>query len=329
MGSSEDQPIRIGVAGLGVVGARLLRLLVEDQDRFATRGARFEIAGVCARNRNRDRGVSLADYAWFDNPVELASRGEIDVFVELIGGADGPARAAVEAALKAGVDVVTANKALIAEHGAGLAKLAEEHEAALEFEAAVAGGIPAIRVARDALAPNRMTSVSGILNGTCNYILSQMETTGAAYGDVLAEAQRLGYAEADPSFDVGGIDAAHKLAILASLCFGTELNFGSVATEGIERVSPLDLKFAQELGYRIKLIGAAELDDRGAVRQSVRPVLLSLDHPLAPVGDVINAVVFEAEPVGTLFLSGPGAGAGPTAAAVAADLCDIASGDKR
>ena len=323
------EPLRIGVAGLGVVGAGVLKVLRDSAGLADKRGLKVAPVAACARDRSRDRGVSLEGLEWFDDPVALARSENVDVFVELMGGADGPAKAATEAAIAAGKHVVTANKALIAEHGADLAAAAEAAGVALLYEAAVAGGLPAIRTVRDALAPCAIASVSGILNGTCNYILSEMEARGAAYADVLADAQRLGYAEADPSFDVGGVDAAHKLAILASLCFATRLSFSDVRVEGIEEITPLDVSFAKELGYRIKLIAAARMADDGALEQRVHPALVPLEHPLATVGDVFNAISIEAEPVGRLFMSGRGAGEGPTASAVAADLFDLAAGHAR
>ncbi|HEX7885655.1 MAG TPA: homoserine dehydrogenase, partial [Phenylobacterium sp.] len=246
----------IGVAGLGTVGAGLLTYLAQNPS-FAPAGHRAVVSAVSARSRSRPRPCDISELAWFDDPVALASSPDIDLFVELIGGSDGPAKAAVEAALKAGKPVVTANKALIAEHGAELAALAEEVGKPLLFEAAVMGGVPAVKIVRESLVGNEIHSIAGILNGTCNYILTEMEATGRAFADVLAEAQRLGYAEADPTMDVGGFDAAHKISILAALAFGCAPNFAAAEIEGIEQVDLLDIRMARDLGYRIKLVASA------------------------------------------------------------------------
>jgi homoserine dehydrogenase len=247
---------RVGVAGLGTVGAGLLKFLSERPD-FAPAGGRAVVTGVSARSRSRPRPFDIAGLPWFDDPVALAASPETDVFVELIGGSDGPAKAAVEAALGAGKPVVTANKALIAEHGAELAALAEAKGAPLLFEAAVMGGTPAVKMLREAMVGDEVKSVAGILNGTCNYILTEMEATGRPFAEVLAEAQRLGYAEADPTMDVGGFDAAHKISILAALAFGCAPNYAAAEIEGIEGVDLLDIQLARDLGYRIKLVASA------------------------------------------------------------------------
>ena len=318
---------RVGLAGLGTVGAGVLELLRAAPD-YAPDGRRIQVTGVCARSRNRAEGVDIGALAWFDDPTALAVSPDIDIFVELIGGADDPARAAVMAALAAGKPVVTANKALIAEHGLELARAAEATGAPLLFEAAVMGGVPAVRLLREGLAADRIDSVSGILNGTCNYILSQMEASGRDFPEALAEAQRLGYAEADPATDVGGFDAAHKIAILAALAFGGAPNFAAAEIEGIEAVSRLDIQLAGELGYRIKLIASAERGGAGA-RVQVAPALVPLEHPLARAGGALNALFIQGRSTGQLFLQGAGAGAGPTAAAVAADIADAAMGVAR
>jgi homoserine dehydrogenase len=318
------RPLSVGVAGLGTVGVGLLRLLRDNAAIVGARAGRpIAVTAVSARDRARDRGVSLAGLRWYDDPVALAADPSIDVVVELIGGAEGPARALVAAALEARKHVVTANKALLAVHGAELAALAERCGAALVFEAAVAGGIPAIKALREGLAGNRILRVAGILNGTCNYILTVMRERGREFADVLAEAQRLGYAEADPSFDIDGIDAAHKLAILAALAFGRPVAFDAVHVEGIRRVSALDIAFADELGYRIKLIGIARAGEKG-VEARVHPCMVPAGAPIARVDGVFNAVVAEGDFSGPLMLEGRGAGAGPTASAVAADLIDLA-----
>jgi homoserine dehydrogenase len=318
---------RIGVAGLGTVGGGLLGFLAERPD-FAPAGGRAVVSGVSARSRSRPRPVDISQLAWFDDPVALAQSPDIDIFVELVGGSDGPAKAAVEAALEAGKAVVTANKALIAEHGAELASLAESRGVPLLFEAAVMGGVPAVKTVREALVGEEIRSLSGILNGTCNYILTEMEATGSAFADVLAEAQRLGYAEADPTMDVGGFDAAHKITILAALAFGGAPNFAAAEVHGITSVDLLDIRLAGDLGYRVKLIASAERAGEGA-RVRVRPFLVRKTHPIAQADGALNALFIEGSRVGRIFLQGPGAGSGPTAAAVAADIADVMTGARR
>ena len=315
--------LRIGIAGLGVVGGGLLDILVNHGERLHRAGTRFEIAGVSARNRHRDRGVSLDGYEWFDDPVALAKSDGIDILVELIGGADGSALAAVEAALTSGKHVVTANKALIAEHGQKLADLAEENDVSLCYEAAVAGGIPAIRAVREGAAGATISRIAAILNGTCNYILTEMESTGASYQDALADAQRLGFAEADPAFDVGGFDAAHKLAILATIAFDTRVDFHALSVSGIEEVASEDVAAARELGYRIRLLALASADESG-IELKVHPALVQASHVIARTVGPENVLLIDSEPLGRLTLAGPGAGAGPTASAVIADLVAIA-----
>ena len=272
--------------------------------------------------------MDISHLAWFDDPVALAQSPDIDVFVELVGGSDGPAKAAVEAALRAGKAVVTANKALIAEHGAELAALAEAQGVPLLFEAAVMGGVPAVKTVREALVGEDIQSLSGILNGTCNYILTEMEASGSAFADVLAEAQRLGYAEADPTMDVGGFDAAHKITILAALAFGGSPNFAAAEIQGIADVDLLDIRLAGDLGYRVKLIASAERAGLGA-RVRVRPFLVRKTHPIAQADGALNALFIEGTRIGRIFLQGPGAGSGPTAAAVAADIADVMTGGSR
>jgi homoserine dehydrogenase len=318
--------LKIAVAGLGTVGGGVLQLLERQAELVAARaGRRIIVAAVSARDRRRDRGVDLSAARWYDDPVAMAGDPDIDVVVELIGGAGGVALGVVEAALAHGRHVVTANKALLAEHGTALAERAEEAGVALAFEAAVAGGIPIIKTLRESLAGNRLSRVYGILNGTSNYILTTMREGGREFAEVLAEAQKLGYAEADPSFDVDGIDAAHKLAILASVAFGRPVDLGGVYAEGIRHVSRLDIDFAEELGYRIKLLGIARLTDHG-LEQRVHPCMVPRATPIAAVEGVFNAVVAEGDFVGRVVLEGRGAGAFPTASAVASDLIDIAAG---
>lgn len=320
------RPLSIGIAGLGTVGGGVLTMLRQNADLIAARAGRpIAVTAVSARDRSRDRGVPLSGLRWYDDPVALAGDSGVDVVVEVIGGSEGPAKALVEAAIAAGKPVVTANKALLALHGAALAAAAEKGGVTLAFEAAVAGGIPVIKALREGLAGNRIKSVAGILNGTCNYILTVMRERGREFAEVLADAQKLGYAEADPAFDVDGIDAAHKLAILAALAFGRPVDFASVYVEGIRRISALDIAFAGELGYRIKLLGLARQTEAG-IETRVHPCMVPANAPIARVDGVFNAVVAEGDFVGRVMLEGRGAGAGPTASAVVADLVDIARG---
>ena len=319
-------PLRVGIAGLGTVGAGTVRLLGDRRELLALRcGRPIVVAAVCARDRNRDRGIDLAGYRWCDEPLALADDPDVDVVVELIGGADGVAKRLIEAAIAAGKHAVTANKALLAHHGTALARAAERAGVAIGFEAAVAGGIPIVKTLREGLAANRIQRVYGILNGTCNYILTAMRQTGREFAEVLAEAQALGYAEADPGIDVDGIDTAHKLALLTSLAFGCEVDFPGVHVEGIRHVSATDIAFAEELGYRIKLLGIARPTEHG-IEQRVHACMVPIGTPIAHVEGVFNAVVTEGDFVGQSVAEGRGAGAGPTASAVVADLIDIARG---
>ena len=322
-----SQPaLRLGIAGLGTVGAGVVRILQTHGPMLAARAGRpITLAAVSARDPSRDRGVRLGDYEWEADPVALARRDDIDVFVELIGGSDGPAKAAVEAAIAAGKDVVTANKALLALHGQDLASAAEAGGRVIRFEAAVAGGIPVMKALTEGLAGNRITRVMGVMNGTCNFILTRMQATHQPYAEIFAEAQGLGYVEADPTLDVGGIDAAHKLALLAAVGFGTRVDFGGVAIEGIERITIEDIEQAADMGYRIKLLGVAQMTGRGLV-QRMSPCLVSSDSPLGQLDGGTNMVVIEGDAVGQVVLRGPGAGAGPTASAVMADVIDLARG---
>ncbi len=323
------QPLTIAIAGLGTVGAGVMRLLTENAGLIERRAGRpIRVVAVSARDRGRDRGVDLGPIAWFGDAVAMAREAPADVFVELIGGAEGIARAAVEAAIARGRSVVTANKALLAHHGTALARLAEANGASLAYEAAVAGGIPVIKTVKEGLAGNRIQSVYGILNGTCNYILTTMRQSRRSFADVLAEAQRLGYAEADPSFDIDGLDTAHKLAVLTGLAFGAEVNLAGVHVEGIRSMSLLDIDYADELGFRIKLLGIARRTEHG-LEQRVHPAMVPVGAPIAHVDGVFNAVVTEGDFVGRTVMAGRGAGAGPTASAVVADLIDLALGDRR
>jgi homoserine dehydrogenase len=321
-----SEPLRVGIAGLGTVGASVIRLLERQAGALTARAGRsIVVTGVSARDRARERGVDTAGLAWFDDPVALARSENIDLFVELIGGDEGPARASVEAALSAGKSVVTANKALLAKHGMALARLAESRHVALAFEASVAGGIPIVKTLREGLAGNSIERVYGILNGTCNYILSRMELEGLSFEACLADAQKLGYAEADPTFDIGGFDTAHKLAILTSLAFGTAVDAEAVHVEGIESITLADLKSADELGYRIKLLGVAQRTAQG-IEQRVHPTMVAKSSAIAQVMGVTNAVTIDADAVKELTLVGPGAGGEATASAVVADIADIAKG---
>jgi homoserine dehydrogenase len=319
--------LKLGLAGIGTVGCGLLRLIESRQDVLETRAGRaVKVVAVSARNKRKKRDVDLSNFRFVSNAVALATDPEIDVFVELIGGKDGVAKDAVEAALRAGKHVVTANKALLAHHGAQLAALAEKHGAALNFEAAVAGGIPVVKVIREGLQGNDITRVYGILNGTCNYILTLMEREGRSFADVLKEAQAQGYAEADPTFDIGGFDTAHKLALLTSLAFGTRTKFDAVYVEGIETIAPADIEAADDLGYRIKLLGVALRTDSG-IEQRVHPTMVPKDTAIANVDGVSNCVAIDGDFVGDVMLIGPGAGGGPTASAVMSDIIDIARGN--
>jgi homoserine dehydrogenase len=322
------EPLRIALAGLGTVGGGVIRLLETNAALIARRAGRpIEVAAVCARDRTKDRGVDLSRYAWEDDMTLLAARDDIDVVVELVGGADGPALALARRTLAAGKGLVTANKAMIAHHGMELAGAAEAAGAPLRFEAAVAGGIPVIKGLREGVAANAVGRIYGILNGTCNYILSTMERTGRDFGDVLKEAQGLGYAEADPAFDIEGTDAAHKLAILAAIAFGSRIDLGSMDVTGITRICAADIGQAAALGYVIRLIGLADCDPaEGTMFQRVQPCLVPRSHPLAAVDGPTNAVVAEGNFAGRLLFQGAGAGDGPTASAVVADLIDIARG---
>jgi homoserine dehydrogenase len=321
-----NAPLRIAIAGLGTVGAGTLQLLQRQAEPLAIRAGRpLAVVAASARDRGRDRGADLSAARWYDDAAALAADPAVDVVVELIGGADGIGRQVVETALAHKKHVVTANKALMAEHGTALAAKAEAAGVALAFEAAVAGGIPIIKTLREGLAGNRLSRVYGILNGTTNYILTTMRETGRDFAEVLAEAQKLGYAEADPSFDIDGVDASHKLAILASVAFGRSVDLAGVYCEGIRHVSRLDIEFAEELGYRIKLLGIARLTDHG-LEQRVHPCMVRRETPIAAVEGVFNGIVAEGDFVGQLMLEGRGAGAGPTASAVVADLVDIATG---
>ncbi|MEO0567215.1 MAG: homoserine dehydrogenase [Pseudomonadota bacterium] len=321
-------PIKLGIAGLGTVGAGVVKIIRQKAALLEARAGRpIEITAVSARSRDKDRGVPLSGYKWEDDPVKLASRDDIDVFVELMGGSDGPAKAATEAAINAGKDVVTANKAMLALHGQALAEMAEAKARVLRFEAAVAGGIPVIKSLTESLAGNEITRVMGVMNGTCNYILTRMQSAGLPYDEVFEEANQLGYLEADPTLDVGGIDAGHKLALLASIAFGTRVDFDGISLEGIQKITIEDINQAADMGYRIKLLGVARLTGRG-LEQRMSPCLVPANSPLGQLEGGTNMVVLEGDAVEQIVLRGPGAGMGPTASAVMGDVMDIARGTK-
>ncbi|MDP4990315.1 MAG: homoserine dehydrogenase [Marivita lacus] len=322
------EPLRLGIAGLGTVGAGVVKIVRQKAALLEARGGRLiTISAVSARNRLKERGVPLDDYVWEDDPVALAKRDDVDVFVELVGGSDGPAKAATEAALRAGKDVVTANKALLAHHGQDLAELAEKAGSVLRFEAAVAGGIPVVKALTEGLAGNNIKRVMGVMNGTCNYILTRMESAGLTYDQAFAEADGLGYLEADPDLDVGGIDAGHKLSLLASIAFGTQVAFDAVELEGIGRVSIEDIRQAADMGYKVKLLGVCQMTGRG-LEQRMSPCLVPAISPLGQLDGGTNMVVIEGDQVGTIVMRGAGAGEGPTASAVMGDVLDIARGTR-
>jgi len=318
--------LKLGIAGLGTVGTGLVKIVQNHADLLTARAGRaIEISAVCAQTRNKYRGVSLEDYAWEDDPVALAKRDDVDIFVELIGGSDGPAKAATEAALKAGKDVITANKAMLAIHGHQLAELAELNNCTIRFEAAVAGGIPVVKALTESLSGNKISRVMGVMNGTCNYILTRMENAKLPYDEVFQEANNLGYLEADPTLDVGGIDAGHKLALLASIAFGTKVDFDAMNLEGIERITIEDIQQAADMDYRIKLLGVAQMTDQG-LEQRMTPCLVPANSPLGSLENATNMVVIEGDSSGQIVLRGAGAGEGPTASAVMSDVMELARG---
>jgi homoserine dehydrogenase len=316
--------LKIGVAGLGTVGASLVRILQTRANALTVAcGRPIAVTAVSARDPSKDRGILMEGIAWYADPVEMAKEADIDVFVELVGGAEGAAEQSVRAALARGLHVVTANKALLSRHGVELAKLAEEKGRLLNYEAAVAGGIPVIKTLRESLTGNNFSRIYGIMNGTCNYILTRMEREGLSFADCLKEAQRLGYAEADPSFDIEGNDTAHKLSILTTLAFGCEISADKIYLEGITNISIEDIHAAADLGYRIKLLGVAQKTESG-IEQRVHPTMVPLDSVIAQVDGVTNAVALESDILGELLMVGPGAGGNATASAVLGDITDIA-----
>jgi homoserine dehydrogenase len=320
------EPLKVGLAGLGTVGTAVLDLLERGRDKLAARcGRAIDVVAVSARSRGKKRGIDLKKFRWFADPAKLAADPAIDVVVEVIGGEGNPAKRVVETALAAGKPVVTANKALLARHGHRLASLAERHRVALNFEASVAGGIPIVKTLREGLNGSSFTRIYGILNGTCNYILSRMEEDRLAFDECLRDAQRLGYAEADPSFDVEGHDTAQKLAILSSLAFGTKVDPAAIYVEGISSITLADLDAAAELGYRVKLLGVAVKTEAG-IEQRVHPTMVPRESAIAQVMGVTNAVTVDADGLAPITLVGPGAGGAATASAIVSDLADIARG---
>ena len=321
-------PLRLGLAGLGTVGIGVVKIVQDHADLIMARtGRAVVITAVSARDRSKNRDADLSAYTWETDPVALAQRDDIDVFIEVMGGHDGPAKAATEAAIAAGKDVVSANKALLAHHGQALAVAAEDAGRVIRFEAAVAGGIPVIKTLTEGLAGNQIRRVMGVMNGTCNYILTRMQNAGLPYAQVFEEARTLGYLEADPNLDVGGIDAGHKLSLLAAIAFGTRVSFEAVELEGIGAISIDDITLAADMGYRIKLLGVAQLSGRG-LEQRMTPCLVPADSPLGQLQGGTNMVVLEGDSVGQIVMRGPGAGMGPTASAVMGDVLDIARGTR-
>jgi homoserine dehydrogenase len=321
-----NQPLRLGIAGLGTVGAGVVKIIQSKSELLRMRTGRdIEIVAVSARSAGKDRGIDLSAYRWHDDPVSLAQSDDIDVFVELVGGDEGPAKDATEAALKSGKDVVTANKAMLAHHGQALAELAEGNDLTIRYEAAVAGGIPIIKSLTEGLAGNKIKRVMGVMNGTCNYILTRMQSAGLSYDEVFAEADALGYLEADPNLDVGGIDAGHKLALLSAIAYGVQVDFDAVKLEGIGQISIDDINHAADMGYRIKLLGVSQMTENG-LEQRMTPCLVPETSPLGQLEGGTNMVVIEGDEVGQIVLRGAGAGEGPTASAVMSDVLDLARG---
>ena len=320
------KPLRLGIAGLGTVGVGVIKIIQNKSSLLEARtGKQILISAVTAKSKTKDRGIDLSPYQWERDPASLANREDIDVFIELIGGHEGAAKEAVEIAISKGKNVVTANKALLAHHGHELALKAEENGSILRFEAAVAGGIPVIKSLTEGLAGNSINRIMGVMNGTCNYILTRMESSGLSYEEVFSEANELGYLEADPNLDIGGIDAAHKLSILSSIAFGTEINFNGVELDGIDKITINDIHQAADMGFRIKLLGVSQMTSSG-LEQRMSPCLVPTGSPLGQLEGGTNMIVMEGDQVGQIVLRGAGAGEGPTASAVVSDITDIARG---
>ena len=320
------KPLRLGIAGLGTVGVGVIKIIQNKLPLLEARtGRKILISAISAKSKTKDRGIDLSSYQWESDPISLATREDIDVFIELIGGHEGVAKEAVGLAISKGKDIVTANKALLAHHGHELALKAEKKGAVLRFEAAVAGGIPVIKSLKEGLAGNTVNRVMGVMNGTCNYILTRMESAGLSYEEVFSEADKLGYLEADPNLDIGGIDAAHKLSILSSLAFGTEINFAEVELDGIDKITIDDIKQAADMGFRIKLLGVSQITANG-LEQRMSPCLVPKDSPLGQLEGGTNMIVIEGDQAGQIVLCGAGAGERPTASAVISDVVDLARG---
>ena len=318
--------LKLGIAGLGTVGIGVLKILESHAKLINQRSDRtIELVAVSAKTRSKERGISLKEFEWESEITNLARRADIDVFVELIGGEENPAKEAIEIALNSGKHVITANKALISKHGQQLAILAEKNNVSLKFEAAVAGGIPAIKTLVESLAGNKITRIMGVMNGTCNYILTRMESANLSYEKVFNEAKALGYLEADPTLDVGGIDASHKLSILSSIAFGTQIEMNAIDIQGIEQITIQDIEHVREMGYRIKLLGISELTDEG-LEQRMQPCLVPAASPIGQLENAMNMIIFDGDNSGQIILRGAGAGEGPTASAVMSDIIDVARG---
>ena len=321
-----NAPLKIGIAGLGTVGSGVFQLLEQNAALLAERLQRpVVVTAVSARTKSKNRGINLAKVKWHDNPVDLANDKDVDVVVELMGGSTGAAYDLIQKSLENNKPVVTANKALLSLRSGEVLALLRNSKGTISYEAAVAGGVPVIKGLREGLAANKINAVYGILNGTCNYILSEMRITGGSFADILKEAQTKGYAEADPSFDIDGVDASHKLAILAGLAFGCVPDVPSVRTKGIRNIKAVDIAFAGELGYRIKLLGIARSTERG-IEQSVEPCLVPKNNPVAHIEGAQNAVYIDGNYAGKVLLTGTGAGSKATASAVVADIIDVARG---
>ncbi len=324
----KKQSLKIAVLGLGTVGSGVINLIKKQKKSIKLQtGVDLHVKTICAKSKRKKRPFNLSKFHWTDDPLSLTKDKDIDVIVELVGGEKGVSRKVIEEGIKQGKHIVTANKALLATLGENLSKLAQKHQVSLRYEAAVAGGIPIIRVLTESLICNKLTSIYGVINGTCNYILTRMETEGRDYNDIFSEAKRLGYVEANPELDIGGIDSAHKLSILSSLAFGTKLDYKNVSTKGIKSISLEDIKEANNMGFKIKLLARAEYK-KGTLEQEVAPCLVKINTPLAQVQGSTNIIVLEGEDIGETVFAGPGAGMGPTASSVVSDLISIARGHK-
>jgi len=325
----ESSSLKIAVAGLGTVGLGVLEIINKHSKILYNRtGKKFDVVAVCARSKNKKREYNLKKFKWENDLKNLSTRKDVDVVIELIGGSDGPALDLVRSTLNAKKNVITANKALIAKHGNELIKIAEEKKVFLKFEASVAGGIPCIKTLTEALSGNKIKKIMGVLNGTCNYILTEMENKNNSYEDVFKEAQNLGYVETDPKLDIGGIDSAQKLAILSSIAFGTKIYYDNENTNGIENINLEDIKFAKSMGYRIKLLSVSESTSKGIFQQTA-PSLIPEKHIISKLDGGTNLVSIMGDSVEEIILQGPGAGKGPTASAVISDLVDIALENQR